>query len=227
MSFPVSRSALSAPGRLSMGLAVASALALTFTVGGTREASAQTGPTDFYPGKNVDTTGPTRPGPIFTPAPDANGNWNPMFIGNPDGKQFNEPSCDSPPDNPLVTCCGGNDYRAVDRPPISDPWVGMTCSTDGGDTWKSFLHPGFKGDVLHTPLGLDTAADALFRAAPGIALFNFIAFDRTAGPDGVSGLYISRWYPARKRMASRTSGSRPVGSWAERHRKAAASSTSR
>jgi hypothetical protein len=119
------------------------------------------------------------------------------MLGDPDKKQQNEPSCDINPTNPLIVFCGMNDYRAVDRPDIiGEPFVGASFSMDGGLTWKSHLHPGFKPQATNAPtplvppLGYDTGADPIVRIAPGIALFNFIAFDR----GGTGALLVSRWY---------------------------------
>ena len=119
------------------------------------------------------------------------------MLGDPDKKQQNEPSCDINPNNSMVVFCGMNDYRAVDRPEIvGEPFVGASFSMDGGLTWKSHLHPGFKPKLpgapapLVTPIGYETAADPVVRLVPGMGLFNFIAFDR----QGKGALLLSRWY---------------------------------
>jgi hypothetical protein len=153
--------------------------------------SAQGGTPEFQTGKNVDIVGPSGSAP-YDPA-----GSNPFFLGDPDKKQQNEPSCDISPNNPLIVFCGMNTYSAVDRPDIvGEPWVGASFTMDGGLTWKSHLHPGFApldpaGPTPLAPsLGYDTAADPVVRLAPGIGLYTFIAFNRA----GVGALLMSRWY---------------------------------
>jgi hypothetical protein len=158
---------------------------------GTSRTSAQAPVPEFNTGKNVDIVGPHGTAP-YHPA-----GSNPFFLGDPDKKQQNEPSCDVSPNNPLVVFCGMNSYSAVDRPDIvGEPWVGASFTMDGGLTWKGHLHPGFKPSgspapaPLVTPLGYDTAADPVVRLAPGIGLFTFIAFNRA----GNGALLLGRWY---------------------------------
>ncbi len=155
---------------------------------------------EFYTGKNVDIVGPfgTGPNPVPFQSPqfpnDPTKTYQ-LFIGDPDKKQQNEPSCDISPNNPLIIFCGMNDYRGVDRPEIiGEPWIGASFSEDGGLSFKSFLHPGFKPKDPSSPipfnaLGWETAADPVVRVVPGMALYNFIAFNR----DGNGALLLSRW----------------------------------
>ena len=116
----------------------------------------------------------------------------------------------------MVVFCGMNDYRAVDRPDIvGEPFVGASFSMDGGLTWKSHLHPGFRPKLpgapapLVTPLAYDTAADPVVRLVPGMGLFNFIVFDR----QGKGALLLSRWIRAeyRGRIPVRLEGHRRSG----------------
>jgi hypothetical protein len=158
---------------------------------GTSHPSAQATTPDFQAGKNVDIVGPHGTAPY-----DPRGS-NPFLLGDPDKKQQNEPSCDISPNNPLIVFCGMNSYSAVDRPEISgEPWVGASFTMDGGLTWKSHLHPGFKPKDSAAPaplapsLGFETAADPVVRLAPGLGLFAFIAFNR----DGAGALLMGRWY---------------------------------
>ena len=158
---------------------------------GTSHPSAQAPTPVFQAGKNVDIVGPHGTVP-YHPA-----SSNPFLLGDPDKKQQNEPSCDISPNNPLIVFCGMNSYSAVDRPDVAgEPWVGASFTMDGGLTWKSHLHPGFKPKESTAPapfapaLGYETAADPVVRLAPGIGLFTFIAFNR----DGAGALLMGRWY---------------------------------
>ena len=175
--------------RLMATLAVSGVLALTLAIG-TSRTSAQVGAPEFHTGKNVDITGPH--GAPYDPR-----GSNPFFMGDPDKKQANEPSCDVSPNNPLIVFCGFNSYTAVDRPDISgEPWIGASFTMDGGLTWKSHLHPGFKPKApdapapLVPPLGYETSADPVVRLAPGIGLYAFIAFNRS----GNGAFLLGRWY---------------------------------
>jgi HYR domain len=165
-------------------------LGLVFGVGISHPSAQATSPS-FQAGKNVDIVGPDGTVPYHP------GGTNPFLLGDPDKKQQNEPSCDISPNNPLVVFCGMNSYSAVDRPDIvGEPWVGAAFTLDGGLTWKSHLHPGFKPKDATAPapfapaLGFETAADPVVRLVPGIGLFTFIAFNR----DGAGALLMGRWY---------------------------------
>ena len=176
--------------RLLTNAVTAAALGLVLVMAASRP-SAQGPVPEFQAGKNVDIVGPHGSAP-YGPA-----GSNPFFLGDPDKKQQNEPSCDVSPHNPLIVFCGVNTYSAVDRPDVSgEPWVGASFSLDGGLTWKSHLHPGFQPKdpsapaPLAPPLGFETAADPVVRLAPGIGLFTFIAFNR----EGAGALLMGRWY---------------------------------
>ena len=173
--------------RLTATLLIGGCLGVVLAIG-TSSTNAQGG-AEFNVGKNVDIVGPHGTSP-YDP-----GGSNPFFLGDPDKKQQNEPSCDVSPNNPLVVFCGMNSYSAVDRPDISgEPWVGASFTMDGGLTWKSHLHPGFKPSAgpapLAPPIGYETAADPVVRLAPGIGLYTFIAFNRA----GTGALLLGRWY---------------------------------
>ena len=138
--------------RLTATLLIGGCLGVVLAIG-TSSTNAQGG-AEFNVGKNVDIVGPHGTSP-YDPA-----GSNPFFIGDPDKKQQNEPSCDVSPNNPLVVFCGMNSYSAVDRPDISgEPWVGASFTMDGGLTWKSHLHPGFKPSARGP--GAARAADRL------------------------------------------------------------------
>src|SRR5437899_3225808 len=69
----------------------------------------------------------------------------------PDGDPFlqrqNEPSLAVSSRNPSHLLAGSNDYRTVDLPGLpdaetGDAWLGIFKSYDGGQTWRSTIHPG-------------------------------------------------------------------------------------
>src|SRR6476469_7884225 len=69
----------------------------------------------------------------------------------PDGDPFlqrqNEPSLAVSSRNPSHLLAGSNDYRTVDLPGLpdgetGDAWLGVFKSYDGGQTWRSTMHPG-------------------------------------------------------------------------------------
>ena len=148
-------------GPLSL-LVSACAVALTTAAANSTTTSAQTpSPSLFFvPGRNVNTVGPTPPGP------------NPDLVGNPLQKQRNEASCDVSPDNALVVLCANNDYRGIER--FGDSWIGLTQSRDGGLTWRSRLLSGFPS----APSGIG-AADPVVRTVPGLGLVAYITLSRT------------------------------------------------
>src|SRR5690349_18356449 len=74
----------------------------------------------------------------------------------PDGDPFlqrqNEPSIAVSTRNPLHLLAGANDYRTVDLPGLpdretGDAWLGVFKSYDGGQTWRSTVHPGCPQNV--------------------------------------------------------------------------------
>src|SRR5262244_36393 len=100
--------------------------------------------------------------------------------GDPFLQRQNEPSLAVSSRNPLHLLSGANDYRTVDLPitdtvPGSlagDAWLGIFKSFDGGQTWQSFLHPGYPQDqsALGLASGLkayNAAADPTVRAGTG------------------------------------------------------------
>lgn len=129
----------------------------------------------------------------------------------PDGDPFlqkqNEPSLAVSTRNPFHILAGANDYRTVNMtdedenemlpsPVIAaggDAWLGLYKSVDGGQSWKSMLHPGFPQDKTTvgesekpdeeqtiSPLKeYKAAADPVVRAGPsGMFYYAGIAFNR-------------------------------------------------
>jgi Putative Ig domain len=127
--------------------------------------------------------------------------------GDPFLQRQNEPSIAVSTRNPQHLLAGANDYRTVDLNPVDnlpnfdqpvtgDAWLGIFKSLDGGQTWRSTLHPGFLQDISAigsaSPLkGLKAASDPVVRAAKG-GLFAYagIAFNRDQNK-GVT--FISRF----------------------------------
>src|SRR3982074_775047 len=69
----------------------------------------------------------------------------------PDGDPFlqrqNEPSLAVSSRNPAHRLARSHAYRTVDRPGLpdaetGDAWLGVFKSYDGGQTWRSTIHPG-------------------------------------------------------------------------------------
>jgi hypothetical protein len=112
----------------------------------------------------------------------------------PDGDPFlqrqNEPSVAVSTRNPQHLLGGANDYRTVDLPGLpddlvtGDSWVGLYKSTDGGQTWRTNLIPGFPQDQSDagraSPLkAYGAASDPTVRAgANGLFFYAGIAFVR-------------------------------------------------
>ncbi|MCX5730725.1 MAG: hypothetical protein NTY18_05095, partial [Deltaproteobacteria bacterium] len=77
--------------------------------------------------------------------------------GDPFLQRQNEPSIAVSSANPQHLLAGANDYRSVDLPAVvdggtkmaADAWLGVFKSYDGGQTWKSYLMPGYPQDVSY------------------------------------------------------------------------------
>ncbi|HEY1336982.1 MAG TPA: putative Ig domain-containing protein, partial [Bryobacteraceae bacterium] len=111
----------------------------------------------------------------------------------PDGDPFlqrqNEPSMAVSTRNPLHLLAGANDYRTVDLPGLpdretGDAWLGVFKSYDGGQTWRSTVHPGCPQNVPAcdgAPFlkNYTAGADPVVRAGSnGMFYFSGIAFTR-------------------------------------------------
>src|SRR5262249_49883524 len=106
--------------------------------------------------------------------------------------------------NPQHILAGANDYRTVDIPkdPDSsdeqnaDAWLGLFKSFDGGNTWTSYLLPGYPQDKsaagLASPLhGFQAGADPAVRAGTnGMFYYGGLVFDRT---DDSGLVFVSRF----------------------------------
>ena len=112
--------------------------------------------------------------------------------GDPFLQRQNEPSIAVSSANPQHLLAGANDYRTVDIPdPFlpgeqrkmpGDAWQGVFKSYDGGQTWKSYLMPGYPQDTSADGLG----SAAQFREPDGKARYNAAADSVVrAGTDGM------------------------------------------
>lgn len=123
--------------------------------------------------------------------------------GDPFLQRQNEPSMAISSRNSLHILAGANDYRTVDLPgvtsgePTGDAWLGVFKSFDGGNTWTSFLLPGFPQDTspegLASPLKAYSAgADPNVRAGTnGMFYFSGLAFTRT--DPKLSRIFVARY----------------------------------
>jgi hypothetical protein len=124
----------------------------------------------------------------------------------PDGDPFlqrqNEPSMAVSTRNPLHILAGSNDYRTVDLPGLpdgetGDAWLGIFKSYDGGQTWKSTIHPGCQQNVPQcdgAPFlkNYSATADPVVRAGSnGMLYYSGIAFTRTSPMKSV--VFVSRF----------------------------------
>ena len=82
--------------------------------------------------------------------------------GDPFLQRQNEPSIAVSSANPMHLLAGANDYRTVDIPDpfqgtepkmAGDAWQGVFKSYDGGQTWKSYLMPGYPQDTSADGMG--------------------------------------------------------------------------
>ena len=107
--------------------------------------------------------------------------------GDPFLQRQNEPSIAVSSANPMHLLAGANDYRTVDVPVVpgatkmaADAWQGVFKSFDGGQTWKSYLMPGYPQDVSY-----DGSRSAV-RGPGGAVLYNAGADPVVrAGTDGM------------------------------------------
>src|SRR4051812_14059003 len=122
--------------------------------------------------------------------------------GDPFLQRQNEPSLAVSSRNPSHLLAGSNDYRTVDLPGLrdaetGDAWLGLFKSYDGGQTWRSSVHPGCPQRVAACDgaSGLKpytAAADPVVRAGTnGMFFFAGIAFTRDAPKK--STVFVSRF----------------------------------
>ena len=124
----------------------------------------------------------------------------------PDGDPFlqrqNEPSMAVSSRNPAHLLAGSNDYRTVDLPGLpnsetGDAWLGVFKSYDGGQTWRSTVHPGCPQNVSAcdgAPLlkSYTAGADPVVRAGTsGMFYYAGLAFTRDTPKKSV--VFVSRF----------------------------------
>jgi Concanavalin A-like lectin/glucanases superfamily/Bacterial Ig-like domain (group 2) len=121
--------------------------------------------------------------------------------GDPFLQRQNEPSIAVSSRNSQHLLGGANDYRTVDiadpgaTDELGDAWLSVFTSTDGGDTWKSTLMPGYPQDQSavgkSSPLHAYTAAtDPTIRAGShGLFYYSGLVFNR--GSNAPSGVFVS------------------------------------
>jgi len=137
--------------------------------------------------------------------------------GDPFLQRQNEPSLAISSRNTLHLLAGANDYRTVDLPVsdtvpgslAGDAWLGVFKSRDGGQTWQSYLLPGYPQDQspqgLASPLkAFSGAADPTVRAGTDALYYSGIAFNRGTNNGAV---FVSTFFDAnRKENGDATQG---------------------
>jgi hypothetical protein len=107
--------------------------------------------------------------------------------------QNNEPFSVVSPTNPDLVVAGWNDY-------CSD-WMGLAFSTDGGESWKNSLVPGYPQDTstegMQSPefIRTNTASDPVgaFDGSGEHFYFGAISFNGFAGPSTNSDVWVARY----------------------------------
>jgi hypothetical protein len=105
-------------------------------------------------------------------------------------RQQNEPAAAVNPNNTDIITSGSNDYCTVET--TDNTWAGFYRSTDGGDTWRDGLLPGYPGDKSPegqaSPLqqnGIENAGDPVQEwDNHGRLFFMGNAFNREAPQNG-------------------------------------------
>jgi hypothetical protein len=124
----------------------------------------------------------------------------------PDGDPFlqrqNEPSLAVSSRNPAHLLGGSNDYRTVDLPGLptgetGDAWLGIYKSYDGGQTWKSTIHPGCPQKIAAcdgAPLlkNYTAGADPVVRAGTS-GMFYYAGLGFTRDTPKKSVVFVSRF----------------------------------
>ncbi|MFN2631877.1 MAG: putative Ig domain-containing protein, partial [Thermoanaerobaculia bacterium] len=138
--------------------------------------------------------------------------------GDPFLQRQNEPSLGVSSRNALHLLAGANDYRTVDLPVsdtvpgslAGDAWLGVFKSYDGGQTWQSYLLPGYPQDQsaqgLASPLkAYSAAADPTVRPGTGgVFYYSGIAFNRGSNNGAV---FVSTFFDTNQKE----NGNAPAG----------------
>jgi hypothetical protein len=122
--------------------------------------------------------------------------------GDPFLQRQNEPSMAVSSRNPAHLLGGSNDYRTVDLPGLpgaetGDAWLGVFKSYDGGQTWRSTVHPGCAQNIpacAGAPAlkNYTAGADPVVRAGTsGMFYYAGLAFTRETPKK--SAVFVSRF----------------------------------